>query len=183
MGQDGRNRTPLRPFSSRTGRNQPSAKASALGTAAWVRHLIQPQSGTGLAMIDWEQQEFGIAAALSEDPAMQDAYRSGDPYLALAVIAGAAPADATAASHPQARDRFKACALGVQYGMGADRLARQIGSTINVARDLLDHHRRSFPKFWAWPVRQPKPRRRVHPRVRGDHEHPRQRAAHRDDNP
>jgi DNA polymerase I len=34
VGNDGRNRTSLRPFSSSTGRNQPSAKASVLGTAA-----------------------------------------------------------------------------------------------------------------------------------------------------
>ena len=52
VGRDGRNRTPLRPFASRTGRNQPSAKASVLGTAAWVRHLIKPRPGTGLALID-----------------------------------------------------------------------------------------------------------------------------------
>ncbi|MGH7187436.1 MAG: DNA polymerase, partial [Pseudomonadota bacterium] len=74
IGRDGRNRTPLRPFASRTGRNQPSTKATVIGTAAWVRHLIRPHPGTGIALIDWQQQEFGIAAALSDDPAMQDAY-------------------------------------------------------------------------------------------------------------
>ncbi len=71
VGRDGRNRVPLRPFASRTGRNQPSTKASVLGTAAWVRHLIKPNPSTALALIDWEQQEFGIAAALSGDEAMQ----------------------------------------------------------------------------------------------------------------
>src|SRR5512134_1326615 len=123
VGQDGRNRTPLRPFASRTGRNQPSSRASVLGTAAWLRHLIRPEPGTGLAMIDWQQQEFGIAAALSGDVAMQAAYETGDPYLALAVAAGAAPADGTAATHAEVRERFKACALGMKYGMGAARLA------------------------------------------------------------
>ena len=34
-------------------------------------------------------------AALSGDQLMMDAYRSGDPYLAFAKQAGAAPADAT----------------------------------------------------------------------------------------
>ncbi len=31
-------------------------------------------SGFGVAYIDWSQQEIGIAAALSEDKAMQAAY-------------------------------------------------------------------------------------------------------------
>ncbi len=79
LGHDGRNRTPFRPFSSSTGRNQPSAKASLLGSAAWARHLIKPKLGTGLAVIDWRHQEFGIAAALSGDAAMKTAYSSGDP--------------------------------------------------------------------------------------------------------
>ena len=43
----------------------------------------------------WAQQEFGIAAALSGDEAMMAAYQSGDPYLALAIATGAAPADLT----------------------------------------------------------------------------------------
>ena len=38
----------------------------------------------------------------------------------------AAPPTATAESHAELRDRFKACALGVQYGISAERLARLI---------------------------------------------------------
>jgi hypothetical protein len=150
LGRDGRNRTPLRPFSSSTGRNQPSVKASLLGTAAWVRHLIKPDRGTGLAVIDWRNQEFGIAAALSEDAVMMAAYRSGDPYLALAVAAGSAPAGATKASHPLVRERFKATALGLQYGMGAPRLARQIGCQVADAQELISVHKTKFAAFWRW---------------------------------
>ena len=150
VGRDGRNRTPLRPFSTVTGRNAPSAKASVLGSAAWVRHLIKPAPGRAIALIDWEQQEFGIAAALSGDTAMQSAYAAGDPYLTMAKASGAAPADATATSHPDIRDRYKACALGVQYGIGTVRLARQLGLAENAARTLLEDHRRAFPQFWEW---------------------------------
>jgi hypothetical protein len=67
-------------------------------------------------------KEFGIAAALSDDPLMKDAYWSGDPYLAFAKQAGAAPLDATKATHKAVRDQFKACVLAVQYGMGAEAL-------------------------------------------------------------
>ncbi len=111
---------------------------------------MTPQNGRALAVIDWDQQEFGIAAALSVDPAMQRSYTSGDPYLALAKTTGAAPADATAASHPNVRDQYKACALGVQYGIGHTRLARQLGLSEIDARTLLEGHRRAFPRFWRW---------------------------------
>ena len=69
----------------------------------WVRGLIRPGPGTALAYVDYEQQEFGIAAALSGDPAMMDAYRSGDPYLAFARQAGAVPAEATKQTHRDVR--------------------------------------------------------------------------------
>ena len=150
IGHDGRNRTPLRPFSSRTGRNQPSAKASVLGSAVWARHLVKPQAGTGLAYLDWQQQEFGIAAALSEDRAMQSAYHSSDPYMAMAITANAAPACAMATSHPIIREQFKACALGVQYGMGATTLARQLQCSESKAQALLAAHRATFPRYWSW---------------------------------
>ena len=150
IGRDGRNRVPLRPFASITGRNQPSAKASVLGGAAWVRHLIRPKPDTGLAVLDWQQQEFGIAAALSGDSAMQAAYLSDDPYMALAVASQAAPAGSTATSHGHVRERFKRCALGLQYGVGRSRLARQLGAPESVAAAMIDSHRSAFPKFWAW---------------------------------
>lgn len=150
VGKDGRNRTPLRPFSTVTGRNAPSTKASVLGPAAWVRHLIKPAPGMAVALIDWEQQEFGIAASLAGDDAMQTTYGTGDPYLAMAKVAGAAPVDATVGSHAEIRERYKASALGVLYGIGADRLALQLGIRNSAAKALLDDHRRSFPRFWEW---------------------------------
>ena len=150
VGRDGRNRMRLKPFSSRTGRNQPSSKASVLGSAAWVRNLACPAPGKALALIDWSQQEFGIAAALSRDEAMIDAYETGDPYLAFAINAGAAPSDAMASTYPDVRERFKACVLGVQYGMGAATLARLTGLPHAAAEGLLNQHKSTFHTFWTW---------------------------------
>ena len=99
VGQDSRNRVILSVFRSRTGRNQPSNSKFIFGPSTWLRGLIKPPPGYAIAYIDWQQQEFGIAAALSGDPAMQAAYRSGDPYLAFAKQAGAVPQDATKATH------------------------------------------------------------------------------------
>ena len=70
---------------------------------------------------------------------MMEAYRSGDPYLAFAKQAGAAPADATKATHKAVRDQFKSTVLAVQYGMGAEALAQRIGQPPIRARELLRH--------------------------------------------
>jgi DNA polymerase I-like protein with 3'-5' exonuclease and polymerase domains len=115
-----------------------------------MRGLIQPLSGHGVAYIDWAQQEFGIAAALSGDPLMLDAYRSGDPYLAFAKKAGAVPAAATKASHKAVRDQFKACVLAVQYGMGAEGLALRIAQPPIRTRELLRRHHETYRVFWRW---------------------------------
>jgi DNA polymerase-1 len=98
VGTDGRNRCMLSPFRSKTGRNQPSNARNIFGPSVWMRGLIRPAPGYALAYLDWSQQEFGIAAALSQDAAMMIAYSSGDPYLAFAKQAGAVPANATKAS-------------------------------------------------------------------------------------
>jgi hypothetical protein len=150
VGQDGRNRTILSAFRSRTGRNQPSNTRYIFGPSVWLRSLIQPPPGCGVAYIDWSQQEFGIAAALSDDNAMQAAYLSGDPYLAFAKQAGAVPPDATKATHGPTREPFKQCVLAVQYGMEAESLANRIGQPPVVARDLLRAHRETYRRFWRW---------------------------------
>jgi len=100
--------------------------------------------------IDWEQQEFGIAAALSRDPLMLRAYSTGDPYLAFAKQAGAAPTNATKDSHIAVRDQFKACVLAVQYGMGPENLGVRIGHPTIRARGLLRLHRETYRVFWKW---------------------------------
>jgi DNA polymerase I-like protein with 3'-5' exonuclease and polymerase domains len=103
-----------------------------------------------VAYVDWSQQEFGIAAFLSVDAAMMDAYQSGDPYLAFGKQAGQIPPEGTRQTHGAERELFKACALGVQYGMGAESLARRIGKPTAYGRELLRLHRETYPGFWRW---------------------------------
>ena len=150
VGPDGRNRLILSAFSSKTGRNQPSTSKFIFGPATWIRGLIRPESGMGIAYVDWEQQEFGIAAALSGDPLMLEAYQSGDPYLAFAKQARAIPENATKESHGVERNKFKACVLAVQYGMGAKSLSHRIGCSEYEASELLRLHRVTYRVFWRW---------------------------------
>jgi hypothetical protein len=150
VGTDGRNRTLLTPFRARTSRNQPSTSRFIFGPATWLRSLIKPELGRAVAYVDWSQQEFGIAAFLSGDPAMMEAYRSGDPYLAFAKQSGLVPPDATKESHRAQREGCKTCVLGVQFCMGPQALAARIGQPVAYARELLRLHREAYPTFWRW---------------------------------
>ncbi len=151
VGPDGRNRCLLSPFSSRTGRNQPSSTRFAFGLPAWLRGLIRPRPGTALAYVDWSGQEYGIAAALSDDPVMITDYSSGDPYLAFAKRIGVVPPTATKHTHPRERDAFKvALGLGAMYGAGAETVAISTGRSVAEAAEWLRRHHEMYPRFWRW---------------------------------
>ena len=150
IGPDGRNRTSIAPFRARTGRNQPSNAKFIFGPSRWLRSLIRPEPGMAVAYLDFISQEIAVGAALSGDAAMLEAYSSGDFYLSFAKQAGAVPADATKATHGEARALFKAAALAVMYGMGPESLAQKIGKPTAAAAELLTLHRRTYPQFWKW---------------------------------
>lgn len=150
VGPDGRNRTPLWPFTSKTGRNQPSNSEFIFGPACWLRSLIKPGPGRAICYVDWSQQELAIAAALSGDPGMKEAYRSGDFYLTFARMAGAVPAGATKVSHAAVREQFKVVSLGVLYGLSEFGIARKLNVSLAQGRYLLDMHKQTFKRFWVW---------------------------------
>jgi DNA polymerase I-like protein with 3'-5' exonuclease and polymerase domains len=140
----------LSPFATKTSRNAPSTTKCIFGLSSWIRTLIQPPEGHSLAYIDYSQQEFAIAAALSRDKAMMEAYESGDPYLQFAKFAGAVPQDATKETHPKERDLYKTTILATQYCMGAKSLSARLQMSEREARKLLSHHREIFSTFWEW---------------------------------
>jgi hypothetical protein len=48
------------------------------------------------------------------------------------------------------RELFKQCVLATQYGMEAPALALRIAQPPVVAQGLLQAHRETYRKFWAW---------------------------------
>ena len=133
VGADGRNRTVLWPFKSKTSRTQPKASQWIFSPAVWLRSLIKPGPGMAVAYIDYSSMEFLIAAALSDGHCgpvnnMLDMYRSGDPYMAFAKRVGAIPEHVTKkmlelpeyAQYAIVRERYKVMLLAVQYGMMVD---------------------------------------------------------------
>jgi uncharacterized protein (DUF3820 family) len=150
VGRDGRNRCLLSVFGSRTSRNQPSNSKFIFGPSTWLRSLIRPEPDRAVAYIDYAQQELAIAAALSGDRRMQEAYTSGDFYLTFAKMAGAVPADGTKETHGPVREQFKVVALGVLYGLSAEGLARKLAVAPICGRELLRLHQETFRTFWSW---------------------------------
>ena len=150
VGADGWNRTMLSAFGGKAGRNQPSSNKFIFGPSKRLRSLIKPIEDWGIAYVDWSQQESGIAAALSGDPVMKQAYASGDPYLEFTKLARAVPPNATMKSHPKERALYKETVLAVNYGMGEDSLAERIQQPAIVAKELLRKHRQTFKTFWHW---------------------------------
>jgi DNA polymerase-1 len=150
VGADGRARCMLSPFSAVTSRNAPKSSEFIFAYPAWLRSLVRPAPGRGIAYVDWCAQEHGLAAALSRDAHMMRAYQTGDPYLALAIDSGRAPAGATKATHGPIREVFKVILLAASYGMKERTLARQLDCDVLEALALLARHRRAYPRFWAW---------------------------------
>jgi DNA polymerase-1 len=149
VGSDARNRTVLWPFKSKTGRTQPKATQYVFGPSVWLRSLIKPTPGQAVAYVDYSAMEFGIAAALSGDQRMLDAYAS-DPYLDFAISFGAAPLGATKKSHCEVRERFKIMLLAAQYCMGPVSLAALLGISTIEASEMLKHHKMLFARYWQW---------------------------------
>jgi DNA polymerase I-like protein with 3'-5' exonuclease and polymerase domains len=153
VGSDGRNRVMLSPFATKTSRNAPSTSRFVFGPSTWLRSLIRPKQGRAVAYVDWKQQEFGIAGALSQDSNMVEAYASGDPYLAFAIQSGSVPPTATKQTHGAQRALFKICVLAVAYGQTEWGLAHAINKSPVHARELLRLHQRTYPKFYQWSQR------------------------------
>lgn len=157
IGSDGRIRTWLAPVGTLTGRNAPKpSKGYIPAMAKWLRALINPPKGYMILEYDWSSQEFLIAAALSGDEAMLEAYMSGDPYTYFAKAAKAMPPEGSKKTHPEVRNLFKSTTLGLQYGMGVAKLALKLSSdmgyevTEKEAQKLIDLHKRIFKKMWEW---------------------------------
>lgn len=150
LGPDGRVHSPVMPYKSVTGRNQPPTRKFIFGRSAVYRNLIRPEPGYSLAYVDYSQQEFGIGAALSGDSAMWQAYESGDPYMQTAIRAGRAPTGATKATHGRERELFKTVCLGIQYGMGAATLSERLGASEVEAGGLIQAFRSAFPQYQRW---------------------------------
>jgi hypothetical protein len=151
IGRDGRNRPSLFPFGTATGRN--AHARSPYNAHAGMRSFMQFSEGSISFYLDWRSQEVGIAASKSDDPMLKADYSAGDIYHALAVMCGLTDEPDPVCwkkTNNGVRDRMKPLQLGINYGMGVPSLARGLNRHPLIASEIIQLHKRRYPKFWQW---------------------------------
>jgi hypothetical protein len=138
------------PLRSVTGRSQPAATESLFLGPKWMRRLIQPKRGWGIAYLDASAQEIFIAAMLSGDKQLKQDYLNGDIYMTFATVLGKAPAGAKGEDYKKVRDFCKILFLSVNYGREAPGLAKELGVSREEAQEILLLHKARYPVFHRW---------------------------------
>jgi len=146
--RQGRHYYSLLPFTTKTSRN--TTKHCLIQAPSCLRGLIRPTPGTCLIHADFCQEEYYVAAVLSNDKEMQRLYASSDPYLAFAVMAGLVPSNATKKTHRREREMAKTVSLAMLYGQQFLSMSRKLGISPNRAQDLLRTNKKLFPEVWKW---------------------------------
>lgn len=140
-------------YGSQSARWQPSATSFINLKSAIFRGLVHPKPDNVIVSCDYASEEFLLAALISKDANMIEAYKSGDVYLYFAKLAGAVPWDGTKAEYKSERDLFKATTLGISYLMGPKSLARKLTAdtgikhTDDMAQELIDKFDQAYPDY------------------------------------
>ena len=99
-----------------------------------IRNLFTAPEGYKLVVADYSQIEPRVIASMSEDPIMMDNYLSGgDIYTTVGNTMGVD------------RKAGKVLVLAMAYGVGPDKISRQIGCSVQQAKDLLNAFSEKFP--------------------------------------
>jgi DNA polymerase-1 len=108
-----------------------------------IRKAFVAPPGHVLLSADYSQVELRVLAHLSEDPYLLAAFAQGaDIHRATAArVYGVADAEVTA----QMRGRAKTVNFGIIYGMGAPRLAAQLGIPIKEAGEFIRAYFEKLP--------------------------------------
>ncbi|MFE8916836.1 DNA polymerase [Streptomyces globisporus] len=120
-----------------------SARMSVTGAIAaqtlpsgtgYVRHCFLADPGHVTVCIDFANQELRVAAALSGDKRMLEAFANGEDLHQLTADAAGVP-----------RKIGKMCNFLVAYGGGAKALAEQAGIPLEEAKKVVDGFNRTYP--------------------------------------
>ncbi len=108
---------------------------------------------------DYESLEPHVFAHVSGDKGLKDIFRSGsDLYSTVAIATEKLTGVSANKSEPNylgkvnkvLRQRAKAYALGIPYGMNAFALSKSLDIDISEARDLIDRYLDAYPKLAEW---------------------------------
>jgi len=124
-----------------------------------IRTFILPDTGSLLCSADYEQLEPSVFAHTSGDPALHAIFNTGlDFYSEVAIrterLAGVS-SDKSATNYlgkldKVARQKAKAYALGIAYGMTGYKLQFEIGVSQEAAEQLVQDYLNAFPELHSW---------------------------------
>lgn len=107
-----------------------------------IRNLFYAPEGHKLVVADYSQIEPRIIAAFSNDEKMVNNYLNGDDiYTTVGKELGVD------------RKAGKVLVLSMAYGVGPDKIAKQIGCTVQIARKLLTDFAAKFPNVSGYKMK------------------------------
>ncbi len=107
-----------------------------------IRRAFVADPGYRLVGADYSQIELRVMAHLSGDPALIEAFRSGEDI--HAATARRVFGLTSAAPTPEMRARAKVVNFGIMYGMGARSLAQQMGTGLPEAEEFIRSYFRAY---------------------------------------
>lgn len=117
------------------------------------RNLFIPKKDNMLISVDYSQQEVRLLAALANDTAMIEAFRSGkDFYAVMASLAFNLPYESCTkkGEHAELRGHMKSIVLGLNYDMGMASLAKNLGKSVDEATDIYERFQKTCPGVGAF---------------------------------
>ena len=150
LGPDNRSRCDLSMFGQITGRTNVSTKLNPFGAPRRMRNLIGPDENHYIIYADWKSQEAAIQAALSKDPKMVEAVKSGDPYMWTAMKLEAAPPGARKKSHPKIREIYKQSFLAIAYGQTPIGLNAKLENSTSEAYFIHGQLENLYHQYFKW---------------------------------
>ena len=153
IGADSRIRSVFHQTETRTGRissAEPNMQNIPIRTepGSRMRDFFEAEEGYLLVDADYSQIELRVLAALAEDTAMIEAFRSGEDIhtKTASQVFDLPPAFVT----PQMRSRAKAVNFGIVYGIGAFSLSRDIGVSVQEADQYIKNYKKTYSGIAAY---------------------------------
>lgn len=113
-----------------------------------IRDLFIPEEGKEMFTIDYSQMELRIAAVLSKEKTLLDAfYRGADIHRAVAARMFNIGEDAVTKYQ---RNQAKGINFGILYGMGVSSLQKSFDVTREEAQIFLDQYKKNFSKIFEY---------------------------------
>ena len=103
-----------------------------------MRSCFVAREGSFLVSCDYSQIELRVLAHMSGDPALIASFRNGEDIHSrtAALVYGIEPDEVT----PDQRRSAKTINFGLIYGMGAQKLGRELGISTKEAKDFIDRY-------------------------------------------